>query len=463
MSDISNLEHEPGDFLDGMPADFMDAWNAIEVTPSMLAEVRARSAAATSAPGTPREYQVAQAAKSEPMSIDDIGRFMISKSRAAHAPRPRMAPAPSYDPMTPTPNGRTKRGVLEIAEDIRNREAAKEIIAAEKRALDVTKPFDAGTIDEILARPAEPEQRVSGLIPWDASTLVVAQRKAGKTTLLGNLAHSLITGDPFLGRFDVQPVTGRVAFLNYEVSAHTAARWFRDMGIPSDRFELVNLRGARNPLGHAGDRAVLAAHLRALNVETVITDPLANAFTGEDQQSNDAIGAFLRDLDRFVREEVGARDNIIAAHAGWGENVRSRGASAMEDWPDSIVYLTKDNEHGDRYLKAFGRDIDVDEALISFVHETRRMLIGEGGSRKETTTARGATQITPAVVAYVLANPGCSQNAIEKNVDGKAEQKRRAAEIADEQGLIERTKVGGRWIHNPPRPGSSHLVPDEPK
>lgn len=63
---------------------------------------------------------------------------------------------------------------------------ARAILAAEGHD---EQPFDAGTLAEVLARPAEPAARVDGLIGWEASTLLVAQRKVGKTTLVLNLAR----------------------------------------------------------------------------------------------------------------------------------------------------------------------------------------------------------------------------------------------------------------------------------
>jgi len=75
----------------------------------------------------------------------------------------------------------------------------------------------------------------------------VAQRKAGKTTLTLNLARALLTGEAFLGAFDVVPVVGDVAVLNFEVSGHTLAHWAHDHAVPPERFHLVNLRGRRNP------------------------------------------------------------------------------------------------------------------------------------------------------------------------------------------------------------------------
>jgi len=89
----------------------------------------------------------------------------------------------------------------DVADELRHlkiRKAAQEALRAENEP--PAPPFDAGTLGEILARPADPPMRVDGLIPWESSALLVAQRKTGKTTMLLNLARSLLTGEDFLGR-----------------------------------------------------------------------------------------------------------------------------------------------------------------------------------------------------------------------------------------------------------------------
>src|SRR5665647_3597322 len=115
------------------------------------------------------------------------------------------------------------RGVAAELHKLRVRKAAQEAFKAENEP--DAPPFDAGTLGEILARPADPPMRVDGLIPWDSSALVVAQRKTGKTTLELNLARCLLTGEDFLGRFAVRPIDGIVAILNFEVSAAMLGRW----------------------------------------------------------------------------------------------------------------------------------------------------------------------------------------------------------------------------------------------
>jgi hypothetical protein len=99
---------------------------------------------------------------------------------------------------------------------LRVREEARRRLAAEKEG--ATEPFDAGLLEDILARPPEPPFRIEGLLPSEAGMLVVAQRKTGKTTLMLNLARSLLTGQGFLGRFEVRRLCGNIAILNFEVS-----------------------------------------------------------------------------------------------------------------------------------------------------------------------------------------------------------------------------------------------------
>jgi RecA-family ATPase len=144
--------------------------------------------------------------------------------------------------------------------------------------------------------------------------------KTGKTTAELNLAWSLITGADFLDRFPVRPITGRVAFLNYEVSAAQLARWGHDVGVLGDRMLLVNLRGRRNPFGNDEDRERLAEQLRAHEVESLIVDPFGRAFVGKSQNDAGEVGAWLADLDRWARADVGAVDVILSAHAGWTAN-----------------------------------------------------------------------------------------------------------------------------------------------
>jgi len=290
----------------------------------------------------------------------------------------------------------------------RIRKQAAAVVAAELAG--DAPPFDADLLVDILARPQEPPHRVDGLIPSQAGTLVVAQRKTGKTTLELNLARSLLLGEDFLGRFPVRRVTGRVAVLNYEVSAAQLARWADEAGVPTDRLYLVNLRGRRNPLGNAEDREHLAEHLRKHKAETLIVDPFGRAFDGKSQNDSGEVGAWLANLDRWARGDCGVADVILTAHTGW-EGERTRGASALEDWADSIITLVRDKDDEQvRYLRAEGRDVLVEEDRLNFDTTTRTLTLAGAGSRKSAAKTRNVDELVEPVVKAVTAAPGITGN-----------------------------------------------------
>ena len=355
-----------------------------------------------------------------------------------------------------------------IADRVRRKVLDDKALLAYKALTDPpAPPFDAGTLRELLARPADPPMRMSGLVPWESSTLVVAKRKTGKTTFILNYIRSMLTGEPFLGSYDTQPVepTGTVALLNYEVSAAMIARWAADVGIDQDRLYVVTLRGRRNPLSHPDDRAILAEDLLARNVESIICDPFGRAYTGKSQNDSGEVGAWLVDLDLFTRTEAGAKDLILAAHAGW-DGERTRGASALEDWADVIVTLTSDSEDdSQRYMKAIGRDVDVDEDRLNFDPSTRLLSMSGAGSRRKGKDQRKVVDLSIFVVRLATEQPGISLNQLESEIrkydDAPTFQKGdggKAAQYAARQGLL-RIDAGGVGrptkcfpIDGPPQP-----------
>lgn len=323
------------------------------------------------------------------------------------------------------------------------REQAKELFDAARRP--PAEPFDAGTLAEILARPVLPAARVDGLVPWNASTLLVAQRKAGKTTLCLNLAYSLITGEPFLGTFGVRPVTGRVAFLNFEVSGHTVAGWAQKRGVPSDRLFVVNLRGRPNPFRSPAELDTLAELLRAQDVETLIVDPFGRAYSGESQNDNGEVNHWLLRLDEFARSGVGAKDIILAAHSGWNPE-RSRGASALEDWPDSIMTLTRDEKSDLRFLRADGRDVSMSEDQLTWDPSTGGLAISGQGSRKVAQDEGRIAELMSKVLDAVRRAPGIKTGDLETALKDEPMQNgdvSKAARKAEELGLLVR-KTGPR-------------------
>lgn len=365
------------------------------------------------------------------------------------------------------------RDVAREAYRLRVREAAREKVVAERT--EAAPAFDAGTLAEVLARPPEPAHRVEGLIPTSATTLIVAQRKTGKTTLTLNLARSLVEGGEFLGRFPTKPAAGAVAILNYEVSGAMLAGWASDARVPHDRLVLVNLRGRRNPLRHTDDRAALVDLLRSHQVETLVVDPFGRAYSGNSQNDAAEVGAWLVDLDTFARAEAGVSDLILTAHAGW-DGERTRGSSALEDWPDVVVTMTRDKDDpSTRYLAAEGRDVLVDEDRLDFDPERRTLVLAGAGSRRQAKARRRESDLTAAVVELITEHPGLKTGELETRLRGAGHGFQRgqvgaAARRAVAANII-RTEHGPRnsTLHFPRMPdgpdfghGSGQVLPSAP-
>ena len=268
--------------------------------------------------------------------------------------------------------------VIDVGKELRKmqvREEARRRYAALQNS-SAAKP-DVARLREILERPAEPTYRIDQLLPSDGAMVVVAQRKTGKTTLVLNLALSLITGV-----FSVAASRGNVALMNYEVSARQMAVWAAQVGIPDERLVLVNLRGVRNPLLDDEGAQELAGRLAGLDIDVLIVDPFAQAYGGSSQNDAAEVNRFLARLNDFARSGLGVKEIILTAHAGWKAE-RSRGSSALEDWPDSIVTMTREEKDSTRYIRAEGRDVDVAEDQLMYEPQRRQLTMSGRGGRRD--------------------------------------------------------------------------------
>jgi hypothetical protein len=147
------------------------------------------------------------------------------------------------------------------------------------------------------------------------------------------------------------------------------------LGENLDRLQVWNLRGKHNPLGTAAGRRKLAAELREQDIGTLIIDPFSGAFRrgAGASQDNDSVKEFLMLLDE-MKLEAGVDELIIAVHAGRNTS-RTRGASSLDDHPDSLWYLESDSDSGLRKFHATGRDVDVAETLLEHDPGTRALTI----------------------------------------------------------------------------------------
>lgn len=260
----------------------------------------------------------------------------------------------------------------------RDRDRARQILAAE-RAPRLVFPSLGSTLRDELAEPDEEEvYAIEGLAPEGGNVLIPALRKTGKTILVMNLAKALVDGQPFLGTFAVREIQGSLAFLNYELSASMFRRWARAIGFKNpERVRPLHLRGQSLPFWLPETRDATVEWLRGIDAESAIIDPAGRASHGLVLNDND--NAQVRDFCAAVdaiKEAAGLREVYVPIHMGWqpqpeGQE-RTRGASEWEGWMDAGWYYTAD-EDGARFLRAYGRDVEVEAFALTFDPHTHAL------------------------------------------------------------------------------------------
>lgn len=161
---------------------------------------------------------------------------------------------------------------------------------------------------------------------------------------------------------------------------------------------------------------------------------------------------------------------ILTAHAGWSGE-RSRGSSGLEDWADSIIYLTGDISADDdsRFIRALGRDVQLDEDKLRYDHTTRSLTLTGSGSRRSAVRTAKAASLVDTVCTYLNGHPGASQTDIIKGVrashrrgnrEGFQDQDvREAVKLAEKRGMLrlERHGSGRATLHYPVTPTDQGL------
>jgi RecA-family ATPase len=280
---------------------------------------------------------------------------------------------------------------------------------------------------------------IEQLLPASGNGLLVAQYKVGKTTLALNLAVALASGEPFLGKFEVAPMSGRVAFFNYELSERMFLEWAQDR-IPDDhrdRIVTLHLRGRSAPFWNREVQDPLAAWLRRSEAEFLIIDPAAKAWRGlvDNENDNAKVEEFTSAVDE-LREAGGVSGGSLSTHHTGrylqveGEE-RARGATRLEDWMDAGWYYTKD-ESDTRSLRAMGRDVEMEAVDLQYFHDSRRLEAGQ--VREERRRDEGALA---AVDALAISDKQClSATELDELITGQKQSKVRCRRAAEEKGWI---------------------------
>lgn len=286
---------------------------------------------------------------------------------------------------------------------LRANENAKGTLAAERANANLS--FLGGDIrtlkEDLLAGVPEATWAIRDLLPENGNATLVASNKTGKTTMMNHLTKAFVDGIPFLGEYQVEQ--GAVAFWNYEVGDGQWVRWTAEAGIENaDLVFPLHLRGKSLSLRTPEAREMVAEWLAAREVKYWIIDPGHRAMTGFHSlgDPNDAVMEFTEALDT-VKSMAGVKSIVMPLHTGKNGDA-ARGASRWADWPDAIWTYTRNEKAGCRTLAAEGRDVELEESMITYNQSDRSLGITLGpmtGGQQE------AKSLEQEILDFLVNNP----------------------------------------------------------
>ena len=312
-------------------------------------------------------------------------------------------------------------------------------------------------LTELLDEPDETVcYRIDQVAPKQGNIILAAQYKAGKTILGGNLIRSLVDGDDFLGRFAVHQPAQHLVLIDNELGRTTVRRWLREQNIRNTAAvaDIITLRGRVSTFNILDDktRDHWATRLADLGCDYLMLDCLRPCLDALGLDENRDVGKFLVAFDTLLAD-AGILDSFIAQHMGHtGE--RSRGDSRLQDWPDALWRMVREDDDpaSPRFFTAYGRDVDVHEGRLGYDPTTRRLTYANG-SRRDTKTEAAAIAVITALAA--TANGGgepLSYRGIESALAGEHTQKT----IRD--GIYRAVKDGFVTVTEGPRRAKLHSI-----
>jgi hypothetical protein len=336
-----------------------------------------------------------------------------------------------------------------------SRRAAATIRQEEATAAFREPPSDRSLKEMLAKERVDLPYTLADLHPTGSNALITAQFKAGKTTLMLNLARSYADGDAFLGSFGMLAGPGNIAYWNYELTEAQFIDYVEHMGVDNpDRICPLNLRGHRLDLfsDHVFGWAV--DWLQSHNCDALIVDPYGAAAMLTDENSNSEARAFLHRLDE-LKAAAGIRDLWMPAHTGRGEREEGqehvRGATVVDDWADVRWTYTAQAANGEdgriwypRYLRAMGRGVEISEREVHYDKEDGGLFVAAFRSRAKARAEDGAL----AAVRAVAAEPGINSTALRQAMTGDTKVKNDGLKTALDKGwLTAETGAKGARLH----------------
>ncbi len=209
---------------------------------------------------------------------------------------------------------------------------------------------------EILVFPA--------LVMREGVTLWSGPSKVGKSILVLNLSHSLITGEPFL---QVHPVKkASVLYLQTEMGAAAVKSRIKNLALISERFWIRNVEpgelklntsrkgdfGRRQDTGHRDHIVALVQELREKAIDVLIVDPIYELLDGSevDEFAMKSLFASLKAIARYTPCAVVAVHHTKKRRENdWQGPELASGHNVLTRAPDALLTIIEKPRGDDTY------------------------------------------------------------------------------------------------------------------
>lgn len=203
--------------------------------------------------------------------------------------------------------------------------------------------------------------RIKHFIPANASGVLVAVQKAGKSTILSHVIASLLSGKPLFGEFEVTklPDGARIGIIDNELHEQHLQKYYRES--LCDSLRVRALRGqVRQGIDLETERGRLevATWVFEENIQFLLFDPLKPYVDEHGLDEWKDLGRTFQGL-RAAAQRGGCDEILMVHHAGnqaetHGALARGRGDSSLAGASDYNINVSK-GEHTVRKFDYTGR------------------------------------------------------------------------------------------------------------